>query len=275
MILVTGATGNVGSELMKILADAGEPVRGMMRKRRPLPGDAEAVVGDLNDATSVRAAAEGAKGAFLLGGYDDMPGVLAALREAGVEHVALLSSRCVIGGQESNVVTAMHLTGEAQVRASGLAWTFLRPSGFLSNTLRWIPQLKAGDVVREPFADVPITGIDPRDIAAVAAAALTTPGHDGQAYAITGPEPLLPADRLRTLGKVLGRDLTLEGLSNDEARAEMSTRIPGKYVDAFFRFFVGGEFDDSAVTTTVREVTGREPRRFGQWAEEHAEAFTA
>jgi uncharacterized protein YbjT (DUF2867 family) len=202
-----------------------------------------------------------------------MPGALAAMRHAGVEHVVLLSSRSVIGGQESNAVAGMHMTSEAAVRDSGLGWTFLRASGFMSNALQWVDQLRESDVVREPFAGVPIAVIDPYDIAGVAAAALTSDGHVGAAYAITGPESLLPADRVRVLGEALGRNLRLDAQSDAEAREEMSRTTPPQYVDAFFRFFVDGEFDDSSVTTVVHDVTSRAPRTFADWAKAHSSAF--
>lgn len=278
MILVTGATGNVGSELVAILTAAGQPVRGLVRSHpgrsgQPLPAGAEAVSGNLDDAASLKTAAQGVRGVFLLGGYADMAGALATFGEAGVEHVVLLSSRSVVGGQESNAVAGMHMAAERAVRESGLAWTLVRASGFMSNALQWVPQLQAGDVVREPFAQVPIAAIDPYDIAAVAAAALTGSGHAGQAYAVTGPAAILPADRVRILADVLGRELRLEGVPDDVAREEMSRTTPAAYVDAFFRFFADGEFDDSSVTTTVRDVTGAQPRTFADWAAAHADAF--
>jgi uncharacterized protein YbjT (DUF2867 family) len=157
---------------------------------------------------------------------------------------------------------------------SGLLWTILRPSGFHSNAIQWVPQLRDGDVIREPFAEVPIAAIDPSDIAAVAALALTEPGHDGASYRLTGPEPILPADRVRILAGVLGRDLRLAPLSNAEARERMSESMPGEYVEAFFSFFADGTYDDSRVLPTVRELTGRDPRTFAQWAVAHASAFT-
>ncbi|KZB81553.1 NAD(P)H-binding protein [Amycolatopsis regifaucium] len=273
MILVTGASGNVGSELTGILARDGHPVRALVRTPRPLPDGVEGVPGDLNDPASLKPALEGVRAVFLLGGYDDMPGALAAMRDAGVEQVTLLSSRSVVGGHEDNAVAGMHMAAEASVRASELAWTFLRASGFMSNTLQWIPQLKEGDVVREPFANVPVATIDPYDIAAVAAESLTMPGHEGRAYAITGPEALRPADRLRVLGELLGRELRLSPLSNAEARVTMSAEMSEKYVDAFFRFFTGGEFDDSEVTSAVRDLTGRDARPFADWARAHLAAF--
>ncbi|MFI7115026.1 NAD(P)H-binding protein [Amycolatopsis sp. NPDC049868] len=273
MILVTGAGGNVGSELTGILARGGHPVRALVRTPRPLPDGVDAVVGDLNKATSLKPALDGVRAVFLLGGYEDMPGALAAMRDAGVEQVTLLSSRSVVGGHADNAVAGMHMAAEASVRASKLAWTFLRPSGFMSNSLQWVPQLRAGDVVREPFANVPVATIDPYDIAAVAAESLTTPGHEGRAYAITGPGSLRPADRLRVLSELLGRELRLEPLSDAEARVTMSAEMPSKYVDAFFRFFAEGEFDDSEVTGAVQDLTGREPRPFATWARTHLGAF--
>ncbi|OXM46802.1 NAD(P)H-binding protein [Amycolatopsis alba] len=273
MILVTGAGGNVGSELTGILTRGGHPVRALVRTPRPLPGGVEGVMGDLNEPTSLKPALEGVRAVFLLGGYEDMPGALTVMRDSGVEQVTLLSSRSVVGGHPDNAVAGMHMAAEAAVRESKLAWTFLRPSGFMSNTLQWVPQLRAGDVVREPFANVPVATIDPYDIAAVAAESLTTPGHEGRAYAITGPGSLRPADRLRVLSELLERKLRLEPLPDAEARVTMSTEMPEKYVDAFFRFFAEGEFDDSVVTGAVQDLTGREPRPFAAWARNHLAAF--
>jgi uncharacterized protein YbjT (DUF2867 family) len=115
--------------------------------------------------------------------------------------------------------------------------------------------------------------IDPADIAAVAAGALVEEGHDGRIYALSGPEPLLPADRVRVLGEVLGRDLRFEAQPDDEAWAEMTARMPEAYVRAFFDFYVDGSLDESAVLPTVQEVTGRPPRTFADWARAHADAF--
>jgi uncharacterized protein YbjT (DUF2867 family) len=162
---------------------------------------------------------------------------------------------------------------EEAVRASGLAWTILRPMAFMSNTFQWLPQLNAGDLVRAPFAYVRAAVTDPADIAAVAALALTEDGHEGRVYPVSGPEPLTPADRLAILGRVLGRSLRFQAQPDDEARAEMSAAMPAEYVDAFFRFYADGTLDESVVWPTVRDLTGRPPRTFEQWAAAHAEMF--
>jgi uncharacterized protein YbjT (DUF2867 family) len=276
MILVTGATGNVGAELVRTLAAAGEPVRALVRddaRRAALPQEVESVTGDLNRPETLGPALDGVRGVHLLSGYAGLPDALERMRAAGVEHVTLQSSSAVPGGDTTNAVARYHIESEAAVRASGLDWTFLQPDSFMSNTLDWAGQLKTGDVVKAPFADVRVATIDPLDVAAVAAVALTQPGHAGRSYRLSGPESLLPADRVAILAKVLGRDLRFEAQPNDEARAEMSAAMPAEYVDAFFRFFVDGTLDESEVLPTVEEVTGRPPRTFAQWAEAHAGAF--
>ena len=95
----------------------------------------------------------------------------------------------------------------------------------------------------------------------------------GVPYRLSGPESLSPADRVAILAEVLGRELRFEAQTNDEARAEMSAAMPAEYVDAFFRFFVDGDLDESAVLPTVQEITGEAPRSFEAWARAHAETF--
>jgi uncharacterized protein YbjT (DUF2867 family) len=275
MILVTGASGNVGGELVTQLASAKHGVRALVRSLKAIAraANVETVVGDLDRPESLAPALEGVRGVFLLGGYRDMPGVLAEIRRAGVEHVVLLSSRSVVGGDPSNAIVHMWMTSEEAVRSSGVAWTMVRPSGFASNALRWLPQLRAGDLVRAPFANAPIASIDPHDIAAVAAVALTTEGHESRSYALSGPEAQLPAKQVEILAKILGRNLRFEAQTDDEARAELGRSAPAGFVDAFFRFFVKGEFDDAVVLATVAEVTGQAPRTFEQWARAHLGDF--
>ncbi len=276
MILVTGATGNAGGGVARALVDAAAPVRGLLRdesQASKLPNGAEGAVGDLNRPETLAGPLEGVSAVFLLSGYDDMPDALTRMREAGVERVVLLSGSGASGGDPDNAIARYQIRSAGFVRDSGLPWTVLQPNSFMTNTYQWLPQLQAGDVVRAPFADVAVSVIDPYDIGAVAVPALTTAGHEGRTYRLSGPEALLPKQRLEILGRVLGRDLRFEAQSNEEARAEMLEAMPEPYVDAFFSFFVDGTVDETTVHSTVREITRREPHTFEQWATAHADAF--
>jgi uncharacterized protein YbjT (DUF2867 family) len=272
--LVTGATGNVGSEVVAALADSGAKVRALVRTPREMPG-AETVVGDLDRPDTLTGALDGVRGIFLLPGYQDVAGMLVLAARAGVERVVLLSGGSAASGDLGNAVARYMIESEQAVRESGLDWTFVRSGAFMSNALRWLPQLEAGDEVRVPFPTVRVAAIDPYDIAAVVAQALTTEGHHGRIHAVSGPESLLPEEQIAVLAKVLGRDLRCVGLTKAEARAEMEATMPVEYVDAFFSFYVDGTLDESQVLPTVREVTGRAPRTFEQWARAHADAFSS
>jgi uncharacterized protein YbjT (DUF2867 family) len=275
MFLVTGSTGNVGAELARALLRANQRVRALVHvnKRPDLPVGAELIAGDLDRPETLRAAMAGVRGIFLLPGYRDMSGVLAEARRAGVERVVQLSGGSAASGDTTNAISRYMIASEAAVRDSGLPWTILRPSAFMSNALRWKPQLLDGDVVRVPFANVRNAVVDPFDVAAVAAEGLLSDQHEGSIYVPTGPESLLPVDQVRILASVLGRTLRFEAQPNDEAHIEMTRTTRPEYVDAFFDFYVAGSLDESRVRTTVQDVTGRAPRTFEQWASAHADDF--
>ncbi len=272
-VAVMGATGNVGSEVVDALAAAGHPVRALSRKPPESAGaGVRSFAVDLNDGPSLREALAGVDGAFMMAGYDD-EGIVAELRRAGAARVALLSSNSVERNGPANAVAAYHLASERALEASGLAWTFIRPNTLMSNALRWAEAVRAGEPVVAPFAGVPIALNDPRDVAAAAAAALTTGDLDGRALHLSGPEALLPAEQVAVLADVLGREIGFRAQPDDEARAEMEGQMPKAYVDAFFEFFVDGTADETTVRPTVEETIGSPPRSFRQWAEAHRDAF--
>lgn len=176
MILVTGATGNAGGAVIRALASSGQRVRAVVRDadRAPLPAGVEAVAGDLNKPETLAPHLEGVSAAFLLSGYEGLEETLANMRQAGVERVVLLSSSAAPAGDETNAVARYHILSERMVRQSGLGWTSIQPNTFMTNTYQWLGQLRQGDVIRAPFPDVHVATIDPDDIGAVAALALTS-----------------------------------------------------------------------------------------------------
>ncbi|HEX3647001.1 MAG TPA: NAD(P)H-binding protein [Pseudonocardiaceae bacterium] len=275
--LVTGASGNVGSELVRQLAAAGHQVSAVTRDpaKANLPAGVDAVRGDLNDAASLRPAWSGVTGLFLMSGYPATPELLADAAAAGVSRMVLLSGGSAGDPESTNAITRYQTVTETQVRDSGLPATVLRPSGFMSNAMEWVAQLRSGDVIEGPFGNVRVAVIDPYDIAGVAATALVADDdrHVGRVYRLSGPEAMRPADRVAVLADVLSRPLRFRAQSDDEAYQSMSKQLPVEYVDAFFDFYVRGTLDESPVYDTVAEVTGRPPHTFREWAVAHADAF--
>ena len=269
--LVTAATGNIGNATLHALLERGASVQALSRNRHDWPEGVAGVIGDLNDPDGASAAAEGVQGVFMMSGYPSEAGLLAALPADA--HVVLLSSGSVPGGSPDNAVTRYHLESEQAVKASGRPWTMLQPNSFMSNAHRWQAQLDAGDTIRLPFASVPIALVDPADIGAVAATALTEAGHAGNSYRLSGPEALLPETQVAVLAAALGRPLAFEAQPDDEARAQMLEELPAEYVDAFFAFFSEGTLDETTVWPTVPDILGRPAGTFAAWARANADRF--
>jgi uncharacterized protein YbjT (DUF2867 family) len=142
--------------------------------------------------------------------------------------VVLLSSSSTPSGNRNNAVAKYHLESEDAVRASGMGWTFLQPNAFMSNALRWRPQVIAGEAIREPFGDIALSVVDPADIASVALLALTTADHHARSYRLSGPEALTAAERAEVLGEALGRKLTVVVPSDEDAREGLPPAYAGQ-----------------------------------------------
>lgn len=275
MIVVTGATGNVGRALVDRLVAREQPVRALTRdpRRARLPERAEVVRLDLDDpATLFR----GATGLFLYaqGAGDRAGAFLAAAREAGVRHVVLLSSGIIKeGADETHPIHVMHATAEQQVRDSGLAWTFLRPNAFATNAFQWRAQIRSGDTVRGVFADASTAPIHEDDIAAVAEHALLDGGHDGAVHRLTGPEAVTNAGQVAALGRALGRDLRFVEIPPHEAGPDLFPHVPHDMLRSFLKTIGDLVGTEPEITTTVEQVTGRPARTFPEWAEDHAADF--
>jgi uncharacterized protein YbjT (DUF2867 family) len=273
MILVTGATGTVGREVVRQLHTAGCKVRALSRNPEKLnfPEGVEAVSGDLTKLETLRAALDGVEKVFWMLPQEADFNFPQIAQHSGVRHIVLLSALAVEFGVE-NAIARLHLNAEQAVRESGVAWTFLRPGGFMTNSLQWADSIRSEGVVRIPFGDISGAAIDSRDIAVVAAKALSSDGHEGKIYTLSGPEMVTPRQQVGILGDVLGRNLGFETISDDIAREYMLRRMPTEIVDSLFDLSRRGQ-GISTVLPTVEEVTGQAPRTFKQWSIDHIEAF--
>ncbi|MFC8001278.1 NAD(P)H-binding protein [Streptomyces rochei] len=279
MILVTGATGTVGREVVRRLpADA--EVRVLTRDPARVTGAGRITVvrGDYGDASSLRAALHGVSSAFLVttvvGGDQDARFVRAAA-DAGVEHVVKLSAAAVEDSAADDLITRWQRESEQLLRSSGLAWTLLRPRSFMSNSLAWAADIRTEGVVRDLYGESPNACVDPGDIAEVAVRALTRPGHAGRAYLLTGPEAVTAVERTAQLSSLLGRPLRFEELGPDQARSRWSRRHPPAVVEALLQSALRQRRGAKAqVDETFAGVVGRSARTFGQWAADHVASFS-
>ncbi|MEU8268337.1 NAD(P)H-binding protein [Sphaerisporangium sp. NPDC049002] len=277
MILVTGATGNVGRNVVEQLLAAGQQVRALTRDpdRASLPAGAEVVRGDLSEPGTLPPALQGVTAAFLYAVPGTAPAFLKAAKDAGVRRVVLLSSIAVDDDAEvqPNPIAALHAVIEDAIEESGLERAFVRPGAFATNAYQWQGQVKTGDVVRLPFGQAATAPIHEADIAAVGVQALISDGHDGARYQLTGPRSLTLSDQVRIVGEAAGRPLRLEEVPPEVARQAMIQRVPEEIVDTLMDLQARSVGREALVTHTVEKVTGRPARTFAQWAADHADDF--
>ncbi|MFE7853216.1 NAD(P)H-binding protein [Streptomyces sp. NPDC057403] len=281
MILVTGATGTVGREVVRRLP-AGVAVRVLARDPARVGGAAsavEVVAGSYDDARCLERALAGVRTAFLVTtglGRDHDAVFLRAAKLAGVRRVVKLSAAAVLDAGAGDLITRWQRANEELLRGCGLQWTLLRPRAFMSNTLSWAHSVRAQGCVRALYGTSAGACVDPRDVAAVAVRALTEEGHAGRAYTLTGPEAISAVEQTRQLGRLLGVPLRFEELSRDQARAGLGGRYPQPVVEALLagaeRLHAGAK---ARVEDTVAQVTGRPAGTFRDWAADHLAAFTA
>ncbi|MER5428261.1 NAD(P)H-binding protein [Streptomyces sp. NPDC002588] len=280
MIVVTGATGNVGRELVRILAAAGSRVTATSRNISDgdVPDGVRAVRSDLTDKGSLWPVLDGADALFL---HDGGPSqhllkpreVIDAAHKSGVGRVVLLSSLGVVTRPESASHGGMMRAVEDAVRESGLAWTFLRPGAFHSNAYAWAEPVRAHRTAAAPFADVALPTVDPADIAAVAAVALREDGHTGQAYELTGPVPTTPRQRAAAIGAALGEPVRFVEQTRQEAREQLLAFLPEPVVETTLAVLGEPTPAEQRVSPDVERLLGRAPRAFEEWARHNAAAF--
>ena len=283
MILVTGATGTTGSEVVRQLAERGASVRAFVRsadKAAAIQDVAgEIAVGDMAAPETLDAAMVGVERVFLLSPVDprqvELQGnVIAAAERAGVEHVVKMAA---LGTSAESPITIarMHAETEARLEASGMAFTHLHPHLFMQSFLGYAPTIKSDGAFYAPMKDGALSMVDARDIAAVAAAALTEEGHAGRVYDITGPEALSFADAAAKLSTAIGKPVRYVDVPPAAAReAMLGSGMPEWLVDDLLRLMdVFSAGLAAEVTTAVADVAKVEPRTFDRFVRDHARFF--
>ena len=282
MIVVTGATGTVGSEVVRQLNAAGQKVRALVRdpaKAEKIKGaNVELAKGDLTKPETVRAALQGADKLFLLYTGEDLQPVEAKVveeaKKAGVKHVVYLS---VIGAEmEPGIALGRgHRDTEKAIEKAGIPYTFLRPSGFMSNMFNNLDSIKAQGKFYGPWGDGKMGLIHPADIAASAVKALTTPGHEGKAYVLTGTESINNGEQAKILSQAVGKNIEYVAVPPEAAADGMlKGGMPKAYVDMLIEFSGVVRAGFAAATTgDLEKLLGRKPKTFADWSKENAAAF--
>ncbi|MFJ4874104.1 SDR family oxidoreductase [Streptomyces sp. NPDC088745] len=275
-VLVTGATGSVGRQVVAELLARGARVRALTRNpaRAGFPAEVEVVRGDLADPATLAPALDGVEAVHLIvfGGEDYAPlatgpEILARAAKAGVRRVTVLH-----GGGPSPLEDAV------RGNEHGLEWTVLMPVEFMSNALFWADDIKTHGRVEEPFTDRVSSMVHEGDIGAVAAVALLSRdgGHHGKAHVITGPAALTVHDKVRILGAARGAEIGLVELTAEQAVERMRAQhMPQETIDFMLEVYGNTPVEGRTVATTVQDVTGRPARTFEEWAAAHADAFRA
>lgn len=285
MILVTGATGNVGYQVLAQLLERGIRARAVTRdpESARLPEATEVVRGDLADPEGLRTCLDGVDAVFLMWPFHDARPMAAILEviKRHAQRVVLLSSGAVQDGlapdRHTDPVGRSHAEVERLLRRSGLAWTVLRPSTFAANALWWADQIRAGDTVAGPFGAVRMAMLHEADIASVAVAALTEDDHAQKCYQLTGPELLTQAEQVHVIGRALGRPLRWQELSREQARRRLldDESFPDSFVDVLLDGYAKMlDAPAPTLTSTVETVTGTPARTFHRWVLDHAGQFS-
>ncbi len=276
MILVTGASGTVGSEVVKALAAKGAKVRACYRSRGGnVPAGVESVALDYQKPETIRPALAGVETLFLLSNtVEPERAVVDEAKRSDVKRVVKLS--VVNAPEEGFTFARWHRAVEKHIEASDLAWTFLRPNGFMQNVINYMgASIRAESAFYSSAADGAISHVDARDIGAVAAKTLTEPGHEGKAYVLTGPAAITYKEIGDTLTRVLDRLVRYVAVSHEQYRqAAIEHGTPVAYADALVdlnRYYAEGHA--ALVTRTVRDLLGRDPISFVQWARDNAAAL--
>ncbi|MFE9535229.1 SDR family oxidoreductase [Streptomyces sp. NPDC006691] len=278
MIVVTGATGNIGRPLTQALAAAGEQVTAVSRRSAEVPRGVRHFSADLAEPAGLVPALEGAKALFLLlsgdlHAPDARPAGLIDLAAAhGVRRVVLLSSQGVSTRPDGPSRIAMRAV-EDTLRASGLDWAVVRPGGFASNAFAWAESVRTEATVAAPFGDVGVPVVDPVDIAEVSAACLLDDRHTGGTFELTGPEVITPRQQAEAIAAALGSPIRFHELTRAEARAAMTRFVPRELADDTLDILAEPIPAELRISPDVERVLGRAPHSFRDWVDRNIAAF--
>lgn len=284
LILVTGATGAVGSKVVEHLLQERRHVRVLTRdaeRAAKFGKDVDVAIGELGLPDTLVAAFAGVSKAFVLSSDNGGPNAaweanaFRAAKRAGVDHIVKLSGRGVDSYNAGRFIGQQQAESERDLRALGVGWTILRPAFFASNFLRDFPVAALG-TLHLPAGSGKDSPIDPRDIAAIAVKALTTPGHEGRTYELTGADLLSYAEMVKEISAAVGRPLSYADVPAAEFRRNLtSAGAPEPVADALVTYFTAVKDGLITKTSTVAEVTGLPPRRFSDWVRDNAPLLKA
>jgi uncharacterized protein YbjT (DUF2867 family) len=280
-ILVVGATGRVGREVVSQLCGREVRVRALVRRPEAagLPECVATMRGDLTEPESLGTCLEGVDAVFLVWTAPASaagPALERILRRA--RRVVYLSAPVKTPHplfQQPNASRDLALRIEGEIEAAGCEWTFLRPGMFAANAKGWWGvRIRTGcESVRWPYAEVETAPIHEADIAAVAVRALCDPGHAGAEYVLTGPEALTQRAQAEAIGAAVGRRIRMEEISREEALREWSGWMPEAAGKMLLDAWGAAAGWPAVVTRTVQAVTGVRARGFQEWARENADWF--
>ena len=283
-ILVTGATGNIGGKLVEQLTAQRVPFRAMVRRAKDVealsqPEGVEAVIGDFDDETTVADALQGIDRAFLLTPSSEeaetqQKTFVELARRAGVKHI-VKQSQWAADADSPVRFLRYHAAVEEKIQESGLAYTFLRPNLFMQGLLGFRDTIIQQDKFFAAVGEAKISAVDTRDIAAVAAAALTGEGHTGKIYNLTGPQALSHAEMAEELSTALGRpiqfvDVSPEAMHDTLLQVGFPAWQAGGLIEDYAHYARG---EAAVVTGDIKVATGRAPRTFEVFARDYASAF--
>lgn len=286
MILVSGATGTNGSEIVRLLSESGVPVRALVRNKAKaeaitgLPG-VEIVEGDFDKPETLEVALRGIEKAFMLPPFVNnmvelQHNFIEAAKKSGVKHIVKLSA---FGADPNSPIMLgrWHGQSEKELESSGIAYTHLQPNGFLQNLLAFGSAIATQGTFFQPAADAKISNVDARDIAAVAASILKENGHEGKTYVITGPEALSFYEVADIFTKVLNKKVTYIDISPEEFKSSMlQWGQPEWLADALNELFgIYRAGYGSVITNVVADIAKKEPITVEQFVRDYISVFQA